>query len=61
MRIAQNNLQNIRTGLHGAQGVCIFIVGCLALGVLTKDGGTGSAVGFLFGLVRTNNSPAIVK
>ncbi|KAK3676414.1 hypothetical protein LTR78_003690 [Recurvomyces mirabilis] len=50
MRVAQDKLQSIKTGLHGAQGVCIFIVGCLALGVLTKDGGTGSAIGFLFGL-----------
>ncbi|KAK4569971.1 hypothetical protein LTR86_002941 [Recurvomyces mirabilis] len=59
MRVAQDKLQNIQTGLHGAQGVCIFIVGCLALGVLTKDGRTGSATGFLFGLCFLS-IPAII-
>ncbi|KAK5116791.1 hypothetical protein LTR62_007465 [Meristemomyces frigidus] len=50
MRIAQDRLQNLKVGVHCAQACAIFIVACLTLGVLTKDGGSGSMIGFQFGL-----------
>jgi len=51
MRIPQTYIQHSKAGVHFAQAFCIFITGCLALAVLTKDGGTGGATGYMFGLV----------
>jgi hypothetical protein len=51
MRIPQTYIQKAKAGLHFAQAIFIFIGGCLALAVLTKDGGTGGQVGFYFALV----------
>ena len=51
MRISQTAIQKIQAGVHFAQAFLIFIGGCLALAVLTKDGTTGGQIGFYFGLV----------
>lgn len=53
MRIEQSYVQKSKATLHAAQTLFIFIGGCLALAVLTKDGGTSGATGFFFGLVRS--------
>ncbi|KAK5121911.1 hypothetical protein LTR85_004483 [Meristemomyces frigidus] len=50
MRIPQTNLQKIKAGVHFAQAGLVFITACLALAVLTKSGGVGGEVGYLFGL-----------
>lgn len=52
MRVPQTYIQKIKAGIHFAQAFLIFIGGCLALAVLTKDGDTGGQVGFYFALVR---------
>ncbi|KAI9688018.1 MAG: hypothetical protein M1820_010325 [Bogoriella megaspora] len=51
MRVQQTKLQQSKTYVHIAQVVFIFVAGCLALAVLTKDGGTDGRVGWFFGLV----------
>lgn len=51
MRIPQTYVQKIKAGVHFAQAFLIFIGGCLALAVLTKDGETGGQIGFYFALV----------
>ena len=51
MRIPQSSIQKIKTVVHIAQAALIFIGGCLALAVLTKDGKTGGQVGYYFALV----------
>ena len=51
MRISQSYIQKSKAGIHVAQALLIFIGGCLALAVLTKDGETGGQVGYYFGLV----------
>ena len=53
MRIDQSYVQKSKASLHAAQSLFIFVGGCLALAVLTKDGGTSGATGFFFGLVRS--------
>ncbi|KAK4540967.1 hypothetical protein LTR36_008475 [Oleoguttula mirabilis] len=50
MRIPQTHLQKTKAYLHFAQAFVIFITGCLALAVLTKSGGIGGEVGYMFGL-----------
>jgi len=54
MRIEQTYIQKSKAFFHAAQGLLTLIAGCLALGVLTKDGGTGAQVGFYFALVCTS-------
>ena len=51
MRIEQTHIQRTKAGIHFAQAFLIFIGGCLALAVLTKNGKTGGQIGFYFGLV----------
>ena len=38
--------------MHIAQALIIFIAGCLAVVILTKDGRTDGRIGWYFGLVR---------
>lgn len=52
MRIQQTKNQKIKAIVHFTQAFFIFIAGCLALAVLTKDGGTGAQIGYYFALVR---------
>ncbi|WPH00846.1 Hypothetical protein R9X50_00367600 [Acrodontium crateriforme] len=50
MRIQQTKQQKIKAVTHFTQAFFIFIAGCLALGVLTKDGGSGAQIGYYFAL-----------
>lgn len=52
MRIPQTPMQKLQAGLHIAQAVLIFTTACLTLAVLTKSGGIGGEVWYMFGLVR---------
>jgi len=54
MRISQSDAQRSKAAAHAVQTFAIFITGCLALSVLTKDGETGVQVEFMFGLVSLN-------
>ena len=51
MPIPQTYLQPIKSGVHLAQTLFAVVAGCLALVVLTKDGGMSGATAFLFALV----------
>jgi len=50
MRIEQTREQQIKSGLHFAQALLIFIAACLTLAVMTKAGGTGGATGYYFAM-----------
>jgi hypothetical protein len=56
MRIPQTYIQKIKAGVHFVQAFLIFIGGCLALAVLTKDGKTGAQIGFYFALVSVTTA-----
>ncbi|KAK0940248.1 hypothetical protein LTR29_008146 [Friedmanniomyces endolithicus] len=50
MATLQTYLQPIKSGVHLAQTLFAVVGGCLALAVLTKDGGISGATAFLFAL-----------
>lgn len=56
MKIPQTLMQKAKAGAHLGQALLIFIGGCLALAVLTMDGGTGGEIGYFFGLVGRESS-----
>lgn len=59
MKIPQTYIQKTKAGAHFVQAFLIFIGGCLALAVLTKDGKTGGQVGYYFALCFLT-APALV-
>lgn len=52
MRLPDNILQKTKVGLHGVQGLVIFLAWAIIISIFTKDGSTDGRVKYFFALVQ---------
>jgi len=51
MRQALSTLQKVKTGIHTAQALLIFVAACISIAVFTGSGHTGGGSKWYFTLV----------
>jgi hypothetical protein len=61
MRQEISGLQKVKSGIHTAQALLIFVIACITIAVFTGSGKTGGGSKWLFAVVSCPPDPKVNK